>query len=36
MNQLLACSQVSLGSVGLLHGAFEIPKDPELRENRSR
>jgi len=31
-----ACSQVSLGSVGLLQGAFEIPKDAELRENRSR
>jgi len=29
-------SHVSLGSVSLLHGAFEIPKDPELRENRSR
>ena len=29
-------SRVSLGSVGLLHDAFEIPKHPELGENRSR
>jgi hypothetical protein len=34
--RLRACSQVSLGSVGHLQGAFEIPKHAELRENRSR